>query len=85
MLAQLPRIGVADVVAGQDLRRAVRAVRAAVVLPARGDSPPAADRGIVVNGTGVASVRYEYKLSSGSTWNTACTGATTPFSSRPPR
>jgi hypothetical protein len=32
------------------------------------------------NGTGVASVRYEYKLSSGSTWATACTGLTTPFS-----
>ena len=32
------------------------------------------------NGTGVASVRYEYKPSSGSTWTTACTGATTPFS-----
>jgi chitinase len=32
------------------------------------------------NGTGVASVRYEYKLSSGSTWTTACTGLTTPFS-----
>jgi hypothetical protein len=32
------------------------------------------------NGTGVASVRYEYKLSSGSTWITACTGLTTPFS-----
>jgi chitinase len=31
------------------------------------------------NGTGVASVRYEYKLSSGSTWATACTGLTTPF------
>jgi hypothetical protein len=31
------------------------------------------------NGTGVASVRYEYKLSSGSTWTTACTGLTTPF------
>src|SRR4051812_8188226 len=30
------------------------------------------------NGTGVASVRYEYKLSSGSTWATACTGLTTP-------
>jgi chitinase len=32
------------------------------------------------NGTGVASVRYEYKLSSGSTWATACTSAATPFS-----
>jgi chitinase len=32
------------------------------------------------NGSGVASVRYEYKLSSGSTWATACTGLTTPFS-----
>jgi chitinase len=32
------------------------------------------------NGSGVASVRYEYKLSAGSTWTTACTGATTPFS-----
>ena len=32
------------------------------------------------NGTGVASVRYEYKLSSGSTWTTACTSAATPFS-----
>ena len=32
------------------------------------------------NGTGVASVRYEYKLSAGSTWATACTGLTTPFS-----
>ena len=32
------------------------------------------------NGTGVASVRYEYKLTSGSTWTTACTSATTPFS-----
>jgi hypothetical protein len=32
------------------------------------------------NGTGVASVRYEYKPSSGSTWTTACTSATTPFS-----
>ena len=32
------------------------------------------------NGSGVASVRYEYKLSSGSTWTTACTGLTTPFS-----
>ena len=32
------------------------------------------------NGTGVASVRYEYKLSSGSTWLTACTSAATPFS-----
>ena len=31
------------------------------------------------NGTGVASVRYEYKLSSGSAWATACTGLTTPF------
>ena len=31
------------------------------------------------NGTGVASVRYEYKLSAGSTWATACTGLTTPF------
>ena len=29
--------------------------------------------------SGVASVLYEYKLSSGSTWTTACTGATTPF------
>ncbi len=32
------------------------------------------------NGTGVASVRYEYKPSAGSTWSTACTSATTPFS-----
>ncbi len=32
------------------------------------------------NGTGVASVRYEYKPSSGSTWSTACTSGTTPFS-----
>jgi hypothetical protein len=32
------------------------------------------------SGSGVASVRYEYKLSSGSTWATACTGAGTPFS-----
>jgi hypothetical protein len=32
------------------------------------------------NGTGVASVRYEYKPTSGSTWNTACTSSTTPFS-----
>jgi chitinase len=32
------------------------------------------------NGTGVASVRYEYKPSAGSTWVTACTSAVTPFS-----
>jgi hypothetical protein len=32
------------------------------------------------NGSGVASVRYEYKPSAGSTWSTACTGSTTPFS-----
>ena len=32
------------------------------------------------NGSGVASVRYEYKPSAGSTWSTACTSATTPFS-----
>ena len=31
-------------------------------------------------GSGVQSVRYEYKLTSGSTWATACTGASTPFS-----
>jgi chemotaxis methyl-accepting protein methylase len=31
-------------------------------------------------GSGVASVRYEYKPSSGSTWTTACTGASSPFS-----
>ena len=30
------------------------------------------------NGSGVASVRYEYKPSAGSTWSTACTSATTP-------
>lgn len=30
--------------------------------------------------SGVASVLYQYKLSSGSTWLTACTGSTTPFS-----
>ena len=32
------------------------------------------------NGSGVASVRYEYKPSAGSTWTTACTSPTTPFS-----
>ena len=31
-------------------------------------------------GSGIASVRYEYKPSSGSTWTTACSSATTPFS-----
>jgi hypothetical protein len=31
-------------------------------------------------GSGVANVRYEYKTSAGSTWNTACTGSTAPFS-----
>ena len=31
-------------------------------------------------GSGVASVRYEYKLSSGSTWSTACTSSASPFS-----
>ncbi|HYM57700.1 MAG TPA: Ig-like domain-containing protein [Solirubrobacteraceae bacterium] len=31
-------------------------------------------------GSGVQSVTYEYKLSSGSTWTTACTAASTPFS-----
>jgi hypothetical protein len=31
-------------------------------------------------GSGVASVRYEYKPSAGPTWVTACTSATTPFS-----
>jgi chitinase len=32
------------------------------------------------SGSGVASVLYEYKLSSGSTWSTACTGASSPWS-----
>ena len=32
------------------------------------------------SGSGVASVRYEYKTSAGSTWTTACTGNTAPFS-----
>jgi hypothetical protein len=31
-------------------------------------------------GTGVSSVRYEYKPSAGSTWSTACTSAATPYS-----
>ena len=31
-------------------------------------------------GTGVASVLYQYKLSSGSTWLTACSSASSPFS-----
>jgi hypothetical protein len=31
-------------------------------------------------GSGVASVRYEYKLSSGSTWATACSSSASPFS-----
>ncbi|MDP9294513.1 MAG: Ig-like domain-containing protein, partial [Actinomycetota bacterium] len=31
-------------------------------------------------GSGVQSVRYEYKPSAGSIWTTACTGASTPFS-----
>jgi chitinase len=31
-------------------------------------------------GSGVASVRYEYKPSAGSTWTTACSSSTTPFS-----
>jgi chitinase len=31
-------------------------------------------------GSGVSSVRYEYKLTAGGAWTTACTGATTPFS-----
>jgi chitinase len=31
-------------------------------------------------GSGVVSVRYEYKLTSGGAWTTACTGAATPFS-----
>jgi chitinase len=31
-------------------------------------------------GSGVSSVRYEYKLNTGSIWSTACTSATTPFS-----
>lgn len=31
-------------------------------------------------GTGVASVRYEYTPTGGSTWTTACTGSTAPFS-----
>jgi chitinase len=31
-------------------------------------------------GSGIASVRYEYKTSAGATWTTACTGASTPFS-----
>ncbi|HEU4840877.1 MAG TPA: Ig-like domain-containing protein, partial [Ilumatobacteraceae bacterium] len=32
------------------------------------------------NGSGVASVRYEYKPTSGSTWVTACTSSTSPYS-----
>jgi hypothetical protein len=32
------------------------------------------------NGTGIASVRYEYKPTSGSTWSTACTSAASPYS-----
>src|SRR5215218_8698318 len=31
-------------------------------------------------GSGVASVRYEYKPSAGSTWSTACTSSTSPYS-----
>ena len=31
-------------------------------------------------GSGVANVRYEYKTTAGSTWSTACTGSTAPFS-----
>lgn len=31
-------------------------------------------------GSGLATVRYEYKLSSNSTWTTACTGASAPWS-----
>jgi hypothetical protein len=30
--------------------------------------------------SGIASVLYQYKLSSGSTWSTACTGSTSPWS-----
>jgi hypothetical protein len=32
------------------------------------------------NGTGVASVRYEYRLGTSGPWSTACTSATAPFS-----
>jgi hypothetical protein len=31
-------------------------------------------------GSGIASVLYQYKLSAGSTWSTACTGAASPWS-----
>ena len=32
------------------------------------------------DGGGIASVRYQYKLSTSGTWLTACTSATTPYS-----
>jgi hypothetical protein len=31
-------------------------------------------------GSGVASVTYQYKLTSGSTWTNACTASSSPFS-----
>lgn len=48
--------------------------------PIDGTITLASTTGDGAQGTGVASVRYEYKPSAGPTWTTACTSATTPFS-----
>ena len=48
--------------------------------PLRGTVTLASTSADAANGTGVASVRYEYRTNPAGAWSTACTGGTSPFS-----